>query len=558
MIYADVYDILKIYFPNLSQVALDEWATAVVAGQYTMEAMVTTDLEAGEIPARNPEFDWSDEGHPQEDVGPDAGVSWEDPAYIVPPDFEQAITHSDSWLERILDWGLSDDQQDFLLRFMHDRFVNGFGPDEDNPTGWTPGLPIGAFIGEDGDPTTEVIYDSVQSFFDSDMVLPPGAVGSDYIPGQGALPEGWLTFWGEDYKDPEGVAVIDNWLDSWVERFNKNAKATGGPGDPKYDEKDLISDFYNHAEDGLYAQTWWTDRTNNFLAMTEMWYTQGGPGGAQGLDAPPPGWDTPEFMQGDHWSTYTGTGNWGKIWSDSIEIIRATAEDLGIEDELTDTMVSQIAFRLMAQGGAAAHLEPQTAEGWPNQARQMVENILIENIRLGTFQQELGVGNITDIEKRLRAYADSQMIDLDALAVMNDTTVRDWALNIQSETGLNESQVFSTIANQAHTQWGLTSDQIGDMGQAGAEGSSTITNFIAPLWKAATDLWEDSSYTKDDQWLMDNYQEVAEDGTKRFRTGQEMRNLARTNLDRFQHSSQYQDPLNQFLTRAAAMFRSDY
>jgi len=221
-------------------------------------------------------------------------------------------------------------------------------------------------------------------------------------------------------------------------------------------------------------------------------------------------------------------------------------------------MVSQIAFRLMSEGGAAAHLEPQTAEGWPNQARQLVENILIENIRLGTFQQELGVGNITDIEKRLRAYAAMQMIDLDELAVMNDTTVRDWALNIKSEIGLNESQVFSTIANQAYTQWGLTPDQIGDMGQANAEGSSTITNFIAPLWKAATDLWEDSSYTKDDQWLMDNYQEVAEDGTKRFRTGQEMRNLARTNLDRFQHSSQYQDPLNRFITSAAAMFRSDY
>jgi hypothetical protein len=384
------------------------------------------------------------------------------------------------------------------------------------------------------------------------MVLPPGAVGSDYTPGQGALPEGWLTFWGEDYKDPQGVAIIDNWLDSWVERFNKNAEATGGPGDPKYDPKELISDFYNHAEDGLYAQTWWTDRTNNFLAMTEMWYTQGGPGGTQGLDALMPGY------QGADWTAYAGTGNWGKIWSDSIEVIRSTAEDLGIEDELTDTMVSQIAFRLMSEGGAAAHLEPQTAEGWPNQARQLVENILIDNIRRGTFEQELGVGNITDIEKRLRAYAAMQMIDLDALAMMNDTTVRDWALNIKSETGLNESQIQSTIANQAYTQWGLTPDEISGMGQAGAEGSSTITNFVAPLWDAATSFWDDKSYGKDDPWLMDNYQVANEDGSKRFRTAAEMRNLARTNLDRSQHSSEYQDPMNEFLARATAMFRSDY
>jgi len=57
---------------------------------------------------------------------------------------------------------------------------------------------------------------------------------------------------------------------------------------------------------------------------------------------------------------------------------------------------------------------------------------------------------------------------------------------------------------------------------------------------------------------MDNYQEVMEDGSKRFRTAQEMRNLARTNLDRFQHSKQYQNPMNNFIRGAAAMFRSDY
>jgi len=103
----------------------------------------------------------------------------------------------------------------------------------------------------------------------------------------------------------------------------------------------------------------------------------------------------------------------------------------------------------------------------------------------------------------------------------------------------------------------LTPDEIAEMGQAGAEGSSTITNFVTPLWEAATRFWDDASYAKDDPWLMDNYQ-VEEDGVKRFRTAAEMRNLARTNLDRSQHSSEYQDPMNEFLARAAAMFRSDY
>lgn len=465
-------------------------------------------------------------------------------------DFEEAITKRKTWLDNITAWGMDEDQQDFMLEMMYDKFINGFGPTDENPTGWQPGGTIEEFMGEGSfasggavvDPATDVtagIYANAERFF-SDLPEP-------YKPSSGSLPEGWLTFWGDDYMDSAGERVVKDWLDMWVGRFNDNKDLVA-----PHQEHLLIDDFYNNTDDGLYAQDWWYDRTNNFLAMTEMWYTQGGPGGAQGLDALPPGY------KGADWTAYTGTGNWGKIWSDSIEVIRATAEDLGIGDELTDTLVSQIAFRLMSQGGAAAHLEPQTAEGWPNQARQIVENILIENIRLGTFQQELGVGNITDIEKRLRAYAAMQMIDLDALATTHETTVRDWALNIKSEIDLNETQVFSTIANQAHTQWGLTPDQISDMGQAGAEGSSTITNFIYPLWEAATNLWEDSSYTKDDEWLMDNYQEVAEDGTKRFRTAQEMRNLARTNLDRFQHSKQFQNPMNQFIAGAASMFRSDY
>ena len=530
-----LYEILKVQFPDMADSDLVELAEGIDAGVHTLEDV----LFGGDAAPASSE------------------VPWTDPAYVVPSDFFQAITRDNEWFDRMMDWGLDQDEQDLLMRYMHYRFVNGYGPDENNPTNWYPGQSIEDFMGGDegqeaANRSDWAIYDEVQGWFDSDMFLPPGSVGSEYTPSAGSLPEGWLTFWGEDYVGPQGKPLIKNWLDTWVERFNKNAEATGGPGDPKYDEADLIHDFYNHAVDGLYAQGWWAEKTNNFLAMTEMWYTQGGPGSVAGGDFALPG------AQGADWSAYSGVGNWGKIWSDTIEVIRSTAEDLGIEDELGSDLVNQIAFRLMAEGGAAAHLEPQTAEGWPNQARQKIENILIEELQTGGFAGELGVGTISDIEKRLRAYADMQMIDLDALAVMNDTTVRDWALGIKSETGLNESQIQSTIANQAYTQWGLTPDEISGMGQAGAEGSSTITNFVAPLWKAATDFWDDSSYRKDDPWLMDNYQVANEDGTKRFRTAAEMRNLARTNLDRSQHSSEYQDPMNEVLARAAAMFRSDY
>ena len=485
---------------------------------------------------------------------------WENPAYVVPVDFKAAIERDPKWQERTAEWLLTDEQKEFLLRYMHYRFVAGYGPDESNPTNWKPGGSIEDFMGGLEDDTAEnrsdwAIYDQIDTdFFGSDLFLPKGAVGSDYTPSSGSLPEGWLTFWGED--DP----VVDAWLDSWVDRFNQNAQATGAPGDPRYDPADLMHDFYNHEVDGLYAQDWWAKKTNNFTAMMQMWYTGGGPGTAAGGGLSLPSDKTWEEVQAgwQNAADWGGVGNWGKIWNDSIEIIRATAEDLGVTDRLSDVLVSQIAFTLMKEGGAAAHLEPQTAEGWPNQARQTVEGILIDEIRKGTFDQPLGVGSVQDIENRLRAYADSQMIDIDALASTSNTSVRDWALDIKSEKGLNESQVMSTIANQAHSEYGLTADQIESMGQPGTDTHSTISTFVTPLLAAASQVWEDYSYRKDDEWLMDNYQIVNEDGSKRFRTQQEMRALARTNLDRFQHSTQFQNPMNRFIQGAASMFRSDY
>ena len=550
-----IREILGTGFPDrfVTEQGLIAWAEAVHNGQYLLAEVIgawTTGTVAPVV-----------EGYTGgSGAAPGSGhaatvTNWRDPGYLVPDDFSNAIEASGGWVDRVTEWDFTEDERDLLMRHMYWRFTNGYGPDEVNPTNWKPGMSLDVFMGTgadaDGDPVTDTVYNAVQGWLDASELNLGGF--DDYPPSSGMLPEGWLTFWGEDYKNSEGVTVINNWLDDLVEVFNKNAAATGGPGDPKYADADLLHDFYNHTENGLYAQSWWNDKTNNFLSMTEMWYTQGGPGGVAGLDALMPGYE------GADWTAYSGTGNWNKIWADSIEIIRSTAEDLGIEDVLTETMESEIAFRLMAEGGASAHLHPQTAEGWPNQARQTVENILIGHIRSGTFEQPLGVGSIADIEKRLRAYADLQMTDIDALAAMSaiPTTVRDWALNIKSETGLNETQIMSTIANQAYSDWGLTADEIDGMGQAGAENSSTITNFIAPLRAAATNVWEDSSYRKDDEWLMDNYQ-IEEDGVTRFRTKQEMRALARTNLDRFQHSTQFQNPMNQFIQGAASMFRSDY
>ena len=172
----------------------------------------------------------------------------------------------------------------------------------------------------------------------------------------------------------------------------------------------------------------------------------------------------------------------------------------------------------------------------------------------GEFEKPLGVGTVQELETEFTNQAANQLITL------MPGEARAWAIGVKGEQGLNKAQVLATIDQRAYTEWGITAEQQEEMGAALARMGGTgvtISDMVNPLWLGATGVWEDGSYRKDDEWLMDNYQ-VEEDGIKRFRTKQEMKALARTNLDRFQHSKQYQNPLNDFIGSAAAMFRSDY
>jgi hypothetical protein len=503
---------------------------------------------------------------------------WDPEEWLPTPEFDEAVRASPEWAKRVQEWGFGEEQQDWLMSYLYYRFAAGWGPDEANVdegrANWTPGGTVQEFLGgvppgvDLDDPETYpddwypsdaadlFVYDEIQTLFDSNL-FKPGAVGDEYIPTGSDIPSGWFTLWAEDNT------TVGEWLDSWVDRFNTNAAATGGPGDPQYSIEDLQDDFYNHATDGLYNQDWWTTKTNNFTSMMRMWYAEGGPGTPIGGDAA-----LPTDPRGEMWApggswleTYAqlqdptgwgGTGNWGVIWSESVEVIRAIAENLGITDVLPDALVSQIAFQLMAEGGAAAHLSGD-ASTWATQAQQTIEEILLGKLERGEFEKPLGVGTVQELETEFTNQAANQLITL------MPGEARAWAIGVKGEQGLNKAQVLATIDQRAYAEWGLTAEQQEEMGAAlaGTGGmGTTISDMVNPLWLGATGVWDDNSYRKDDEWLMDNYQ-VEEDGIKRFRTKQEMKALARTNLDRFQHSPQYQDPLNQFISGAAAMFRSD-
>jgi hypothetical protein len=472
----------------------------------------------------------------------------------IPDDFKSTITGTKEWTDRIEEWGLDNDGQNALMDALYHRFVNGFGPDEDNPTGWRPDIssayfsPMEIFMGEDGDPVYDGVYNSVQSFFDSLSYIPSSM--------KKQLPSGWLKFWGED--TPE----VGDWLKDWEDRFEENRNNEVNP----FLWPDLEEDFLADLE----TQGWWTQHTQEYRDLTQLWYTGGGPGGEMRDGELFLGEGDPMVAEHGQFESllgkdYTGSGDWRATWEANKVVAASILEDLdgrldGSWASANSKHLNNIAFMLMREGGASNYYHPNDA--WATTAASKIERYAAKNIftqgqnmelqSIGT--EGLGAGSVQDVVNRLRNRAKGQLWNID------DATLREWAIGIKTEEGPNEAQRMAEIDAHAYGSWGLTPDQQEGMGEWAAQGSpgTTISDLVNPAWEGAVTLWDDDSYRKDDPWLMDHYQVVNDDGSKRFRTRQEMRDVARTNLDRFQHSKEYQDPLNQFLTRAAAMFRSDY
>ena len=391
---------------------------------------------------------------------------------------------------------------------------------------------------------------------------PPTLGPGGYQPGTNLLPADyrWVTDWGEG--NPEIAAFIKKWKD----RFQKNHVATGEPGDPKFDPEQMKIDFlYGGGTDpdgGLFDQDWWQQAQGDYAAMAEMWYSYGGPGSqefvlgmpsAMGFGAPSPDW--------------TGVPNspWNTIWNDHLRIVNEVIEDLGLTAlQVGGEWILDMAGKLMARGGATYHLDPMSRQNWNEEAVQMVERALLgrDPTTPGFFDPvtgqvrtpgiTVGSGSITDWENKFRGHAAAQLWD-----GIDDDQFRKWAVDAKTEQGLNEEQVYDAIDDLVYSSgfWPLSEEEIERMRHSGG----TIGGRVSPLRQAATQYtWEDESYPLNDPWLMDHYVVEEDDGTRRFRSAAEMRDVARTNLDRFQHSSKYQDPMNAFITGAAAMFRSDF
>ena len=472
-----------------------------------------------------------------------AAAEDEPPEIQVPVEFSGRIIGTEEWKDWVDENGWDSTEQDLALGYLYGQYVEG---GYDNIETWLrEGKDIRA-------------YKALDDFFVS-------KTPETYVPSSmGQLPEGWLSFWGDDTVETD--PAISKWFNDWVKVFEDNREEEV----TKYLWTDLKADFLADLD----KQGWWNTKRTSYTDLARLWYSGGGPGGelidgdwvqGAGLALPLPDPDSTQAMSGRN---YEGTGDWKHIWTQTKEVIASVLGDL--DDRLENAAglsshINNIAWMLMREGQASEFYNP--TEAWSGTATSLIERYAEEHLYdeegnllpSVSFVNEdgtpigTGAGGVQDIIDALRARANSQLYDYD------ENILRKWAMEIKTEQGPSLAQRMAQIDAEAYSSWGLSTDQIDGMGQWSEQGSpgGNVASLVNPLWSAATTFWDDKSYNKNDPWLMDNYQ-VEEDGVKRFRTAQEMRNLARTNLDRSQHSKEYQNPMNEFLVRAAAMFRSDF
>ena len=143
-------------------------------------------------------------------------LSWDQTP--VPDDFKNAVTSMPEWDDRMRGMNLTDSQQDLALKWVYNRFVNGF---DEGGYYWDGSGTLDEFLGGLEPDTPEnrgdlTALDEVQGLFDSGMFGPPPESPADYIPTSqiGALPEGWLSFWAEDDPTIAETTLTDANTDS--------------------------------------------------------------------------------------------------------------------------------------------------------------------------------------------------------------------------------------------------------------------------------------------------------------------------------------------------------
>ena len=457
----------------------------------------------------------------------------------VPTEFSGPIMGTKEWQEWVEANGWDAAAQDAALQYMYGQFQEG---GYENVNSW---------LMEAKDVEVYKALDAHMTSLQPDPYVPSS---------MGQLPEGWISFWGDDAAETD--PAISKWFNDWVKIFEENREE----GVTKYLWDDLKKDFLADLD----KQGWWNTKRTAYTDLARLWYSGGGPGGGMidGDWVQGAGLDLPLVDSSAVGTDYQGTGDWKHIWNQTKEVVARVLQDF--DDQLVGpgltTHINKIAWKLMREGQASEFYLP--TDTWSDTATQIIERYADEHFYdengdlLSSVQfvdstgaaVGTGAGGVQDIVDTLRTRANSQLYDIE------DSMLKRWALEIKTEKGPNLQQRMAQIDAEAYSSWGLTTEQIDGMGRWAEHGSpgGSVSELVNPLWTVANKQWDDA-YRKDDPWLMDNYRITDDDtGVTRFRTVDEMRRLARRNLDRFQNSDEFQSIGNQFIAGATSMFRSDY
>ena len=416
--------------------------------------------------------------------------------------------------------------------------------------------------------TSEIPYDpqnpSGEPVQEGDLPRPPLSQ-IPYIPGaDGKLGDwNWLDLWGD--TNP----LVEEFFDFWVDKFNEPDSEGSNFG---YEVETLQHDFFYNPTHGLYAQDWWIDQQQSILDHMEFFYNYGGEGDIQSV--------MNTTMGGDAWRPWTGftgsgivgiadrpeTNAYNSAILEFTEWAKEAIREAGGKDALLNGVIDDFelagyAYLIMSNGGATFKLgrdrEGFRPDEFKEKAKQLVEKQFLDNWtdEDGNFIEKIsgtmsfGVGSIRSLMNDWRALGKRNFQDF------SDNELRKWAVDVKSEK-ITKEMVDAEITKRAfhRIEWPFTPEEREDYIAKGA----TLDDVLNGQYLSVKSLWEDASLLPDDPWLLANYSFTDENGNRRFRSSQELMTHARTNMDKFQYSTESKDFHNDFITGAARMFRSSY
>ena len=427
------------------------------------------------------------------------------------------------------------EQQQEMTQFfvnMYDTFGELYPTLEDNITAYEQ---VRATVsGEESEDIGELPPQEVDT--DSGLLTVP-PVTTNMIPGMTGQFGSWywLDYWGD--VNPE----IDDFFEEWVDRYNTEREQQ------PFNEEAFLNEF-RYGENGINAQPWWRDVTNGIKDHLQLWYSSGGRG-TLGLDT----------------DSLRDSNPYNRAMDEFRELARNAIVDFGLDEFLLDGTITEqditrYARRIMSSGGATYKLGKGielNPENFANKANQVVEKALAKDFvgEDGQFlkpEKDFGPGSVTKLINEWKVLAKKQFMEIP------ENQLREWAMDVKTETGLTTEMVEQKINEMAFSRvdFPFTPEEREDYASRG----TTMQELLQPQYSAVVGPygWNDSSIQPDDPWLMDNYMFVDDNGNRRFRTAAEMRNHSRTNMERFQHSPVAQNFFNDFITKTASMFRSDY